>query len=50
MHGPNSLNDTRVASPLELAQIAAVGREIIFREASSASSISDERRRKPKQK
>jgi len=45
MHGHNSLDDTRSASPLEPAQVAAVGHESIFREASSASSLSDERRK-----
>jgi len=45
MHGPNSLDDTRSASPLAPAQVAAVGHESIFREASSASSLSDERRK-----
>jgi len=46
MHGLNSLDDTRTASPLAPAQVAAGGHESIFREAFSASSLSDERRKK----
>jgi len=43
MHGPNSLKETRSAIPRAPAQIAAVVQETIFREAVSASSLSDER-------
>jgi len=50
MHGPNRLNDARSASSRAPAQVAAVGHESILRETSSASSLQDERRRKPKQK
>jgi len=46
MHGPNSLDDTRTASLLAPAQVAAGGHESISREPSSASSLSDERRKK----
>jgi len=45
MHGLNILDDKRSASPLAPAQIAAGGHESIFREAYSASSLSDERRK-----
>ena len=45
MHGPNSLDNTRSASLREPAQVAAVGHESIFREASSALSRNDERRK-----
>jgi len=50
MHGPNSLNDARSASSRAPAQVAAVGNESILCEVSSASSSSDKRRGKPKQK
>jgi len=41
MHDPNILDDTRSASPLAPHQVAAVGHENIFREASSALSLSE---------
>ena len=44
MHGV-SLDDTRSATPRAPAQNAAVGHQSIFREASSALSLSDERRK-----
>ena len=50
MHGPNNLSDTPSSTPRAPARVAAVGRGSIFHEASSASSLSDQRRRKPKQK
>jgi len=43
MHGLTRLDDTRSASPLTPAQVAADVHESIFRESSSASSLSDER-------
>jgi len=45
MHGLNILDDKRSASPLAPAQVAAGGHQIILSEASSASSLSDERRK-----
>ena len=45
MHVPNSLDDTSSSSSRAPALAAAVDHESIFREASSASSLSDERRK-----
>jgi len=42
MHGPNSLDNTRSASLREPAQVATVSHKSMFREASLASSRSDE--------
>jgi len=44
MHGPNSLDNTPSATPGAPAQVAIVGHKSIFRETSSASSLSDQRR------
>ena len=49
-HVPYSLVDTRSSSPRAPAQVAPVGHESIFCEDCWASTLSDERRRKPKAK